>query len=184
MCADVDHGVFLMIVRQIGGVCAAGEREFQHFHPRQLGFGEELAHVVGQKPEILGDELCLRERFLHCADEFDPRAFDPFAVFGGRLVRGNAPEACQRAEVIDADGVEPFGLRRHALFPPCKIVPLHFVPVVQRRTPKLPLGGKIIRGNARNGLGTKVAIQKEQFLIRPHVSRVVGNVDRQVADDL
>src|SRR5215212_1681747 len=68
---------------------------------------------------------------------------------------------------IDPPGVASFGVA---------------LPVIDRISPELPLGGESIGRNARHDRGTSLPIEPEQVSVRPDIGTVVGDENRQITE--
>src|SRR5690242_8505184 len=86
--------------------------------------------------------------------------------------------------MVDADDVAKVQCLPHALDPP--VVPglLQSLPVIERIAPALAGLAECIGRNAGDDRGTEVRIQEKQLRVRPYVSAVIADEDRDVADDL
>ena len=88
------------------------------------------ANLVGDDAEILGDERGLTELRAQRRQQRVAAAVPPFAEPRRRRTRRDRPIGLERAEVVDAQQVEPLELAADAVEPPAEAVPLHGVPVV------------------------------------------------------
>jgi len=58
------------------------------------------------------------------------------------------------------------------------------IPFVKRVSPQLPGRRKIIRWNTRDTCGFAILTNIKQFRVSPGVSTIVGDKDRNIANDL
>ena len=85
--------------------------------------------------------------------------------------------------MVDADDVVHLKSAAHALYPPFVARLFVLRPVVDGVAPQLARRRKIIGRHPRHLPRLAAAGQLEQLRLRPYVRRVVGDVQRQVADD-
>src|SRR5690242_14122252 len=85
--------------------------------------------------------------------------------------------------MIEPYQVEHLERRAEPVDPPLKSGPFHHVPSVDRISPKLPRRAEVIGRYARNLRRPPRDIEMKQLRVRPHVSTVVCNIDRDVSHD-
>ena len=107
----------------------------------------------------------------------------PAAVHGGRLSRRDRPVARVTDEVIEADGVKKREGRPEPGDPPGKPGGAHLRPPVERVPPALPGGAEVVGRHAGHQRRLAGVVEIELLPIQPDVGAVVGQKDRQVADE-
>ena len=171
-----------MVVGEVLAVHLA-ERELEDLHAGQAERREELAHVVRDLPEVLGDDRDVAERVPDREKEHEagPRLPAPLARRG--RARGDRPVAREGAEVVEADEVGEAEVRADTLDPPVERLRFEDVPAVQRMAPELPVLAEGVGRDARDELGPAGGIDGEEPPLRPDVGAVERDVDREVAHD-
>src|SRR5262249_48670284 len=111
---------------------------------------QRLAHEVGHRAEVLGDDLAAG-RAKNADDRLAERQLIRFV--GRREVRraavaGPAVGAIEADEVIDAVAVEKVGTTPRALAQPREIIAREAAPAVERRPPSLPSRADRVWGRA------------------------------------
>src|SRR6185369_373000 len=59
----------------------------------------------------------------------------------------------------------------------------HHIPAIQRVSPELPCFAEVVRGHTRDLRGEAFVIKVVELRVRPHISAVMGNKNRNIADD-
>ncbi len=107
-----------------------------------------------------------------------PRTALPGALERVLGVGGHGPVGDEAAEVVDAGEVEELEDALEACRPPRVALPPQRRPVIERVAPELALVGERVRRHAGHGAGL------EDLRMRELVGRALGDVDRDVADQL
>ena len=182
--AGVGHAVFREVVRQVHVVLLLHKAELHHAHARQTGLLQQVDHALVDDAEILRDDLRVLKFAVDRVEEVHFRAVNPLTLLCRFRLGGHRPVRGERAEVVDAHGVEQLEARAEPVEPPAVAVRLHRLPVVERVAPLLSELAEIIRRHARDVLRLAVLREIEKMAVRPHVGAVARHIHRQVADDL
>ena len=70
-----------------------------------------------------------------------------------------------------------------ALFPPGVAVLAHRFPMIEGVAPKLPRGAEIVGGRPGHDGGPPLCVKEEVVGMGPHVDRVRGHEEGEIADD-
>ena len=111
------------------------------------------------------------------------RRLSPAAVDGCLGRRRYLPVRLQATKMVDAQQVELSELRANPLLPPCKTVGTHLVPSVMRIAPELTGGGEVVGRHAGDDFPPPFLVQLKSIATRPHVSAVVADEQRNIAED-
>jgi hypothetical protein len=181
--AGVGDAAPRVVVRQERVRRVAVEGELQDLHARQLELVAQRLDVRRDRAEVLGDDRQVAERVARRLQERGAGSGPVAALDGGLRARGDLPVALHADEVIDAQHVD---LREHhaqALDPPLVAARRHHVPAVQRVAPELPGRAEVVGRHARDDRRLALRVEEEEIGVGPHVGAVVGDEDRDVADD-
>ncbi len=159
------------------------EGELQDPHPGEppaVAQGEDLGSDVAQ---VFGDEGEGAQRRLQRLEEAVPGTGHPAPARGVGRPRGDFVIFLETAEMVQPDDIGRLERRAHPLDPPAVPGALHLLPTVERVPPELPGGAEIIGGDAGNGEGKPPFVQVEERAVGPDVGAVMGDKNREVADD-
>ena len=180
--AGVDDAVRREVVRQERMRGRAAEGELQHLHAGKAAGLAQRLHVGRDDAEVLGDQRQRAQRIARGLEQRGAGGFDPAAIDGGRAGCRNLPAGGKAAKVIDPHQVGAGQFMPQPRDPPGKAVALHRLPVVQRIAPALAGGREVVGRHAGHDDRLARCIEPEQRLVCPAVGRVMGDEDRQVAD--
>ena len=139
--------------------------------------------IRGDEPEVFDDERELPQRALHGVKDGATWALLPMAGRGGWGIGRYDPGGGEGAEMVDAQQVDLPQRGADAIDPPGVAGLGIALPVVDRISPELALGGEGVRRNAGDDGRSPLSIQPEQVAVRPDVGAVVGDEDGEIADD-
>ena len=163
---------------------AAVKGEFQHFHAGVLALGQQLAHIVGQETQVLGNDAGAAQFLFNGGKQAVAWAGAPAAMLGGLIAVRDGVVPGEAAEVIDAQEIVDAAQVADAAHPPAVAGSGHGVPVKQRVAPQLAGGGETIRRAAGHLDRQQVFVQLKLLRAAPDIHTVRRYVDGQVADDL
>ena len=86
--------------------------------------------------------------------------------------------------MVETDHVEQFAGPAHPIDPPIEAAFPEHLPPIQRIAPALAGRAEIIRRHPRHADRLALLIQLKQLRVRPHVRRIIGNKDGDVAHQL
>ncbi len=155
----------------------------QHLHPRQPQLVAQRPHVVGDQPQVLRDDRQGAEFGAHRLEEPRARPGDPAPVDRRPLARRDLPVVLEAAEVVDPREVVERQRQPQPRDPPAVAVARHHVPAVERVAPVLAGRAEVVRRHPRDDRGPVGLVQGEEVRVGPDVGAVVGDEDRQIADD-
>ena len=183
MRARVGDGVLPDILGKIGVVRVAVEGKFEHLHGGIAAALDQAAHAVVDGAEVLRDEVEPAQRALRRGEQFHPGALPPPAADRRFTARGDLVIAVEPAEMVDAHRIVQRKGAANTVDPPGKPLFLVHFPIVHGVAPELPRRRKIVGRDARHLAAGQVFVELEEMRVRPHVRRIVRDVQRQVADD-
>src|SRR3954470_7681897 len=99
----------------------------------------------------------------------------------GWLVGRNLPELGEAAKMVKTDKVTGLRGPAQALDPPAIAAAADRIPVVERITPPLSVGAKVIGRDPRDDVWCEVITQAEQIAVRPNVGTVVIHKNGNIA---
>ncbi len=184
MGAGVHHGVAGVVMWQVRIRWVAVESELEHFHPWRADLFPHFLYLWGDESQVFHDHGHVAECLLHFLEEINARAFDPAAFLRRWHPCGYLPVRIEPPEVIQADDIHHPEDSLEPRYPPGVAVPRHRVPAVEWISPKLTGFAVQIWGNPGDHRRAQLIIQEEEVWVRPCVGAVVGDEDRDVADDL
>jgi hypothetical protein len=171
-------------MRQVVARLAGIKRKLEHFHARKTALLQQAAYFVGQKAQVLGNDLHLRASGFDGVHKIDSGALHPNAVSRGFRIRVHAPVGGEAAKVVDSEAVEQGCRRTHATNPPGIAGLLHVVPVVDRVAPELTVLAEVVRRNASYAARSALFVQLKLLGRAPDVRTVQRNIDGQIAHNL
>ena len=173
-----------MGVRQEGIRRISREGELQDLHAAEAVAIAQRLDLRGRRAEILGDD---RERIADGAaqrlEERATRAGAPRPVDRRRRPGRDVPGAGEADEVVDADEVDLGEHPAQAIDPPAEPVGGHGLPAVERIAPELSGRAEIVGRDAGDVRRGTLVVEEELPRVGPGVATVVGDEDRQVADN-
>ena len=184
MRARVDDAVGRITLgaeERAAGVVAEGE--LQDSHPRKPEVVAKLIDVGRDHAEILGDDRSRSERRRHGVEELPAGARQPAAMLRCGMIARNLPVAGEAAEVVDPEHVDQREGVGEAGNPPVEALLLVDVPAVERIAPALTRLAEVVGRDAGHHCRPAASVELEELGAAPHVGAVVGDEDRQVADD-
>ena len=119
---------------------------------------------------------------LHRAEELGARTRHPLAGLGRRRPGRYVPGGRERAEMIQANHVHVGQQGAQAVDAPAIAGPAQGVPVIDRVAPELSLGTEVVGWHAGDEARPVLFVQQEQLRVGPHVARVGGDEEGQIAD--
>ena len=175
------------MVRQ-EGVGGLVEAELQNLHPGQTEAVAQLDDVRGDHAQVLGDDrhdlpFILGQRRVKRLEKILARAGHPLSRFCGGTAKGDLIVSCKPAEMVEAHDVHQVKDGPESLDPP--LIPCLFVraPLVEGISPQLACRRKVIRRNPCYHGWQTVLVQKEKFRIGPCIRAVIGDKDRDIANN-
>ncbi len=185
VCPRVGNAAFCDVVGRVRVLCdVAREAEGQDLHPREPEVAHHLVDVGGDVAEVLGDDRETRPAPREQGEEVPAGSIDPVPVLCGLLAGRHLPELHEPPEVVEAQPVDEGEGAVDPALPPPEPLLLVRIPVVDRVSPELPGLAEHIRGDARDNGRFLLLVQFEELRVRPEVDAVVGEVDRDIPDDL
>ncbi len=170
-------------VRQVRIMGVAAKSELQHLHPGITGRAQQCAYLVGDHAQVLGDDRHgSAERGVDGAEHLLARPRLPVALDRAGSVRRHLPGGVEAAEVVDPDQVDPLQQASETLDPPAEAVSGDHLPVVERIAPELAGGAEIVGRDAGHEARRPVRLELEERPMRPDIHAIVGDEDRDVAD--
>ena len=167
-----------------GAGVPAVKGELQHLHAGEAGVPDQLADGVGDKAQILGDDLVPAQNLLGSAEQLDAGSLLPMAELGGLVAVRDGVVFIEATEMVDPGHIVELVDIPQAGQPPVKAGFPVVIPAVQGVAPELARGGEAIGRTACHCGGHIAIIQLEQPGIGPGVGGVHGHIDGDVADDL
>ncbi len=186
--AGVGHAMDRVVMRQEGAVRPAAvihaEAKLQDLHSWQAKGIAQLVHIRRDHAQVLGDDRQIAQAGLDGAEEIHPRRRHPTAISGCLGPAGHLPVGAETAEMIDAHDVHLAQHGADALQPPSVAGSLVHLPAVKRVTPQLAAGRIIVRRHPGNHSWAAFRVQEEKLRVGPDIRAVMGDEDRDIADDL
>ncbi len=108
----------------------------------------------------------------------------PFPFFRCEIAIRNGIITGNTDKVINPYDIIHLCRKSHTVFPPCKSVIFHLIPVIKRVAPQLTCRAEIIRRHTGNRDGTAIFIELEQIRMPPDVCTVQRHVNRNITNDL
>ena len=165
-------------------IIRAREGKLQYLHSGQVEPVPQPDHIRRDDTQVFGQDGQAAQFGLDRLEKVRPRAFNPAPDLGSRVPGRDLPVSGKAPEMVYAQDIHQFQGGLHAFQPPgIPAGPVDF-PLVQRIAPQLAGRGEIIRRHARHDGWLAVFIQVEQVGMRPHIRRIIGHEDRDIADDL
>ena len=171
-------------VGQIIGLPMGIKGEFQDLHAGEAGIGQQGLDLRGHIAQVLSNKAEIMEPGGQHPHQPHAGAGPPLALLGSLGAVGHGPIALQTTEMVNADHVIEFLGPIDAANPPAVAIGGHSVPVIQRVAPELAVLGKGIGRHAGDLGGHIFPVQLEILGRAPHVGRVHGHINRNVADEL
>ena len=140
-------------------------------------------HLGREKAQILRDDVMPADRLFDGLEKCRTGALAPDAFFRGLAGSPHAIVGFKAAEVIEAHDIELRAGMCHTADPPGIALLFVHVPAVERIAPELSRFGKRIRRTARHLDHVRFLIQIKELRIRPDIRRIIGDINRQIADD-
>src|ERR1700733_8564754 len=131
---------------------------------------DRIAYKWPGIPVIIEPDVPLLELHPMDGNSRVKMAQDPFHHF-----HRDAPDTKESQDMIDAEPVEIIAHVRETALPPGVTVFLHFLPVVGRKTPVLPLDGEVVGRSA----GLHIHMVKPWF--HPGITAVAVDTDGDIA---
>ena len=172
----VDDAVLAVRVRPVRVVRKLVEAELEHVHPGEAELVPQPDDRLGDHAEILGDQRQRAQLGRDGVEELAARPGPPRPVLGRVRLGRHGPVGDEAAEVVDAHEVVELERPAEALDPPAVARRAHRRPVVDRVAPALALVGEGVGRDAGDDVGD------EELGMREVVGAVLGDVDREVAD--
>src|SRR5215471_19860049 len=140
-------------------------------------------HIGRDQPQILGDERQRAQLARNGGEKLGARAGHPFAASRAHGSRRDVPGGGKSPKMVEPDHVDIRQQRTEAIKAPPVARCSDGVPVINRISPELSQRAEIIGRYSGNEAWPVSLIELEQSGIGPHVARIPGNVERQVADE-
>src|SRR5262249_15539060 len=145
----------------------------------------EVVDVGRDHAEVLGDDgqLAGLEALLEGPEQLAARSLHPAAMFRGGGLGRHLPAGDEPPEVVEAQDIDELQRLAHALDPPGEALVAVPCPRVERVAPELTGRAEGVRRYAGDDQRPSRRIELPEMWPRPHVGRVEGDEDRQIADD-
>lgn len=132
----------MVVMQQVGIAGTAIETELHHRHPRQPEPLPELFDVVADDAEVLGHQRQVRKPVEAGLQKMIGRTWHPISVSRRWRLGRNLPVRLKTPKVINPDQIEKLTLTFQPFQPPPITVFRHNLPIVERVSPVLSIGGK------------------------------------------
>jgi len=167
----------------VGVVRARAKGELEDLHPRKAELFAQGFYFRRDEAKVFGNDWDLAQGRFEGIEELSPRPFNP-PPFDSRFFPGrHFPIGFKTTEVVNPDYVYVFQDALKPLYPPIVAPFGQDFPAVDWVPPELPCRAKVIGRDAGHYGRQAFFVQLEEFGVSPHVSRIVGYVDWDIADD-
>src|SRR6202167_1354697 len=182
MRAGISDCIVDKVVREIWIVRMTIEGELQDAHPRQTKLVAQGPHVSRNHTQIFRYEWQMAELGLYCLKKAGSRTRHPLPGLSRWRSGWNVPRSREPTEVIHANHIDVSQQSTQPIDAPAITSRTHGIPVVNRIAPQLTLRAEIIGRNSGDEARPMLLIEQEQFRVRPNITGIRGNKERQIAD--
>jgi len=182
VCAGIDDGVADEILWKMGIVLVTIEGKLQDSSAWNLELIAQRRHVRGDGAEILGDKWQPPHFTPDRLEETCPRALHPLTGLCSLGPCWHMPRSRKTPEVIETNHVYMSQECTYSIDAPPVTGRTKRIPVIDRITPELSLGAKVIGRNCSDETRPPPLIQQEKLGIRPNIARIRRNEKREIAD--
>src|SRR6185503_10271710 len=164
--------------------CIAAKTKLQNPHTGKTEAISKRFNVRRNHAQVFRDYRHLAQRFPYSSEQFFAGRRHPTPTFRSLIAARYFPTRSKTAEVIDARDVECLERGADAINPPFETIGPHLLPVVERIPPELAGGAEIIGRHSRYHDRSPIFVQLKLIRVCPNVCRIVGDENRNVADNL
>src|SRR6266568_897129 len=183
MGSGIDYRFLLMIMWQVWIRRTGIKSELNYFHSREVIAITQSSDIRRDYSQVFGNDWQFPEGSEYRIKQRCSGSLDPGPVDSGFLTRRYMPCGLKAPEMIDTDDVKELEHRTKTLDPPRVLPAPHLFPVIQGISPKLTGGAEIIRRHSRNSGRLTLRIEKKQFTTTPHISGIVADKNRYIANN-
>ena len=107
MRPGIYHTIGRILVRHVVAVFPGIKSKLKHLHTRITGCREKFTDAVGQKAEILSDNLLLTQNLINLVKKLDSRSFFPGTVYRCLFSVGNGIIFIKATKMVNSNHVIP-----------------------------------------------------------------------------